>query len=66
MSGYSDADQRADRAFLVGADFGRAQVRAQVEAAYSPHRDSIPSGFQDQCVCVGCNVYRAALPEETL
>lgn len=32
MSAYTDADQRADKAFLVGADFGRGQVRARVEA----------------------------------
>lgn len=32
MSAYTDADQRADLAFLVGVDYGKAKGRADLAA----------------------------------
>lgn len=43
---YSSEDQRADKAFLVGADFGRAQERERIKALLHEAGIYLPEGVE--------------------
>lgn len=78
MAEYTDADQRADKAFLVGVAYGRdserarmSDVNAMAEAMWSQTPNAgelseVPQELQDEFHRRARNVIRLLLGEEAL